>query len=207
MEDVFLTKEEWQRLADVPPEEKGRAFKKLFKWISFQIKHKGFDLDFGPFSFQMLGEDVVGRIATECMEALFCGEWHWNPNRELSSQLIQIAKSKMSHIVRTFYNPNTPKVLLESGLQTREDDEGNSDREKFELDVAAQWEFEANMRDMGYEMARNVVKDDPELLRYLDAMKELDNYYGIASLMEIPVNKVLNLERRLLKRLEKELKR
>ena len=207
MEDVFLTKEEWQRLADVPPEEKGRAFKKLFKWISFQIKHHGFDLDFGPFSFQMMGEDVVGRIATECMEALFCGEWHWNPNRELSSQLIQIAKSKMSHIVRTFYNPNTPKLILESGLQTREDDEGNSDREKFELDVAAQWEFEANMRDMGYEMARNVVKDDPELLRYLDAMKELNNYYGIASLMEIPVNKVLNLERRLLKRLEKELKR
>jgi hypothetical protein len=38
-------------------------------------------------------------------------------------------------------------------------------------------------------------------------MKELDNYYGIASLMEIPVNKVLKLERRLLKRLEKELKR
>jgi hypothetical protein len=38
-------------------------------------------------------------------------------------------------------------------------------------------------------------------------MKELDNYYGIASLMELPVNKVLNLERRLLKRLEKELKR
>ena len=207
MEDVFLTKEEWQRLADVPPEEKGRAFKKLFKWISFQIKHNGFDLDFGPFSYRMMGEDVVGRIATECMEALFCGEWHWNPNRELSSQLIQIAKSKMSHIVRTFYNPNTPKLILESGLQTREDDEGNSDREKFELDVAAQWEFEANMRDMGYEMARNVVKDDPELLRYLDAMKELDNYYGIASLMEIPVNKVLKLERRLLKRLEKELKR
>ena len=154
-----------------------------------------------------MGEDVVGRIATECMEALFCGEWHWNPNRELSSQLIQIAKSKMSHIVRTFYNPNTPKLILESRLQTREDDEGNSDREKFELDVAAQWEFEANMRDMGYEMARNVVKDDPELLRYLDAMKELDNYYGIASLMEIPVNKVLKLESRLLKRLEKELKR
>ena len=152
-----------------------------------------------------MGDDVVGRLGRECIEALFCGEWHWKPNRELSSQLIQIAKSKMSHIIRDFYNPNTPKVLLESGLQTREDDE--SDREKFELDVAAQWEFEANMRDMGYEMARNVVKDDPELLRYLDAMKELDNYYGIASLMELPVNKVLNLERRLLKRLEKELKR
>ena len=200
-----LTKEEWQRLAAVPPKERERAFKKLFKWIGFQIKHCGFDQDFGPFSYRMMGDDVVGRLGRECIEALFCGEWHWKPNRELSSQLIQIAKSKMSHIIRDFYNPNTPKVLLESGLQTREDDE--SDREKFELDVAAQWEFEANMRDMGYEMARNVVKDDPELLRYLDAMKELDNYYGIASLMELPVNKVLNLERRLLKRLEKEFKR
>ena len=59
-----------------------------------EIIHRGFDLEYGPFSYAAMGGDAVSVICNECLEALFCGEWHWKPKRELSSMLIQIAKSK-----------------------------------------------------------------------------------------------------------------
>lgn len=49
--------------------------------------------------------------------------------------------------------------------------------------LAEQWKFEANIREMGYEIARKAVKGHPDLEAYLDAMYKLDNYYGIASLL------------------------
>ena len=39
MKEVVLTKEEWQRLAAVTPEERERAMKKLQRWIHWQIIH------------------------------------------------------------------------------------------------------------------------------------------------------------------------
>lgn len=95
MKDVVLTKEEWRRLAAVTPEERERAMKKLQRWIHWQIIHCGFSRECGPFSRGAMGGDAVDVIGEECIEALFCGEWHWKPTRELSSMLIQIAKSKM----------------------------------------------------------------------------------------------------------------
>lgn len=59
------------------------------------------------------------------------------------------------------------------------------------------------MRDMGYDIARSVAVNEPELLAYLDAMYRDDTYYGIASLMGIDVKKVMRLEKRLLSLLEK----
>ena len=135
--------------------------------------------------------DVIGE---ECIEALFCGEWHWKPTRELSSMLIQIAKSKMGHIVEDFYERGQPEITLTS-------DQGF--RQQVEMDIAEQWKFEANMRDMGYDIARSVAANEPELLAYLDAMYRDDTYYGIASLMGIDVRKVMRLEKRLLSLLEK----
>ena len=108
--------------------------------------------------------------------------------------LIQIAKSKMGHIVEDFYEQGQPEVTLTS-------DQGF--RQQVEMDIAEQWKFEANMRDMGYDIARSVAANEPELLAYLDAMYRDDTYYGIASLMGIDVRKVMRLEKRLLSLLEK----
>ena len=194
MNKIVLSMEEWQRLADVTPQERERALKKLQRWIHYEIIHRGFNLEYGPFSRAAIGGDAVDVISEDCMEALFCGEWHWKPTRELSSQLIQIAKSKMGHIIEDFYELDQPEHTLLSDQEFREE---------VEMNLAAQWKFEANMRDMGYEIARKAVSDDPELMAYLDAMFKLDNYYGIASLMGIDVKDVLKLEKRLLSRLAK----
>lgn len=189
MKKVELSIEEWQRLAAVTPKERERAFRQLKRWVHWQIIKRGFNLEIGPFSYGAMGGDAVEVICNECLEALFCGEWHWKKTRALDSMLIQIAKSKMGHIIEDYYERGQPEMTLTSD---------QSFREEVDMSIAAQWKFEANMREMGYEIARDVVKHDVELLAYLDAMFKDDNYYGIASLMGTDVKKVMKLEKRLL---------
>lgn len=194
MNQVQLTNEEWLRLASVTPQERGRALKKVARWVTWAIRAHGFDLEYGPFSYAAMGGDPVEVLTEECLEALYSGEWHWKPTRELSSQLIQIAKSKMSHIIERYYRDKQPKMRLLSE---------QSFREEVEMNLAAQWKFEANMREMGYEMARDIVRNNPELLAYLDAMYVDDTYQGIASLLQVDVATVKKLEKKLLNLLAK----
>ena len=189
MKKVILTVEEWQRLADVAPDERERALRQLRRWVSWQIIYRGFDKERGPFSRAAMGGDADDVICKECEEALFCGEWHWKPTRTLSSQLIQIAKGKMGNMIEEYYAHGQPEMTLTSE---------QSFREEMEMDLAAQWKLESNMRDWGYEIARERVKGYPELTAYLDAMFKDDNYYGIASLLGVDVKTVLKLEKKLL---------
>lgn len=192
--EIHLSKEEWQRLADVTPEERVTAFKQTRRWVSWQIIYRGFSLEYGPFSRAAMGGDADDVIANECIEALFCGEWHWKPTCTLTTQLINIAKSKMGHIIESYYDHGEPEYVLTSE---------QSFREEVDMNLAAQWKFEANMRDMGYEIARGIVKGHPELEAYLDAMFKDDNYYGIASLLGTDVDTVMKLEKKLLDLLAK----
>ena len=189
MGKIDLTLEEWQRLAAVTPKERDKALRKLQRWVTWQITYRGFNREYGPFSAAAMGGDAVEVISNDCLEALFCGEWHWKPTRELSSMLIQIAKSKMGHIIEDFYELGQPEMTLTSE---------QSFREQVDMDLAAQWKLEANMRDWGYEIARKAAKDHKELLAYLDAMFKDDTYVGIASLLGCDVKKVMKLERQLL---------
>ena len=184
MQKVILTVEEWERLAAVSPKERKKALRILERWVHYEIIHRGFDLEYGPFSFAAMGGDAVSVICNECLEALFCGEWHWKPKRELSSMLIQIAKSKMGHIIENYYERGEPEMKLTSE---------QSFREEVEMNIAAQWKFEANMREMGYEIARRAAMGHPMLLDYLDAMEQIDNYNGIASMLGIDVREVMKL--------------
>ena len=103
MQKIYLSVEEWARLAAVLPQERERAEKKLARWIHWAIYFHGFNMETGPFSRAAIGGDAVEVITDECLEALFCGEWHWKPNRSLSSMLINIAKSKMGHRIEDYY--------------------------------------------------------------------------------------------------------
>lgn len=191
MKEILLSKEEWQRLANVTSDEREKALKQLRRWVSWQITYRGFNKEHGPFSRAAMGGDADDMISTECMEALFCGEWHWKPTCKLSTQLIDIAKSKMGHIIEDYYELGQPEYTLTGDQSFLEEMEMN-------LALAEQWKFESTKREMGYDIARKAVKGRPELEAYLDAMYKLDNYYGIASLLGTDVNKVLKLEKKLL---------
>lgn len=191
MQKVYLSVEEWLRLAAVPPQERERAEKKLARWIHWAIYFHGFDMVNGPFSRAAIGGDAVEVITDECLEALFCGEWHWKPNRSLSSMLINIAKSKMGHRIEDYYEKGQPEFTLLSDY--------DEDRESIEMGLATQWKWETEMREKGYATARKAAADDPVLLAYLDAMEQEDNYLGIAIALGTDIETVLNLETKLLK--------
>lgn len=189
----FLSEEEWSRLAAVTPEEKEKALKKLARWITYEIVHRGFDLEFGPFSFAAMGGNAVEVISQECYEALFGGEWHWKPTRELSSMLIQIAKSKMGHIIRDWHAQGCPNVKHTSAM---------SYREQVEMDIARQWEAEANMRELGYDIARKALSGNPKMLAYIEAVHETNDYRAIAKHLKMTLKEVQELESELLAILE-----
>lgn len=189
----FLSEAEWSRLAAVTPEEKEKALKKLARWITYEIVHRGFDLEFGPFSFAAMGGNAVEVISQECYEALFGGEWHWKPTRELSSMLIQIAKSKMGHIIRDWHAQGCPNVKHTSAM---------SYREQVEMDIARQWEAEANMRELGYDIARKALSGNPKMLAYVEAVHETNDYRAIAKRLKMTLKEVQELESELLAILE-----
>ena len=196
MKEVNLTMEEWQRLAATTPLERERALRQLKRWLHHEIFHRGFNLDVGPFSRAAMGGDAVDVISEECLEALFCGEWHWKPTWQLRTMLINIAKSKMSHIIEKYYELGQLEFYLISDY--------DEDREAIEMGIAAQWKWEAEMRENGYEIARKEVAKYPELLAYLDAMFNDDSYIGIAVAMNTDVETVLRLEKKLLKLIAKQ---
>lgn len=193
MKNSILSEEEWSRLAAVTPEEKEKALKKLARWITYEIVHRGFDLEFGPFSFAAMGGNAVEVISQECYEALFGGEWHWKPTRELSSMLIQIAKSKMGHIIRDWHAQGCPNVKHTSAM---------SYREQVEMDIARQWEAEANMRELGYDIARKALSGNPKMLAYIEAVHETNDYRAIAKRLKMTLKEVQELESELLAILE-----
>lgn len=194
MKKIFISPEEWARLEAVTPQEKEKALKKLARWITYEIVHRGFDLDYGPFSFSVLGGNAVEVISQECYDALFTGEWHWKPTRELSSMLIEIAKSKMGHMIRDWYSQGHPDIRLTGQM---------SYREEVEMDVARQWEAEANMRELGYDIARSVVGGNAKMLAYLEALHDTNDYRAIAKRLKMTLREVMELESQLLSLLEK----
>ena len=194
MKKIFISPEEWARLEAVTPQEKEKALKKLARWITYEIVHRGFDLDYGPFSFSALGGNAVEVISQECYDALFTGEWHWKPTRELSSMLIEIAKSKMGHMIRDWHSQGHPDIRLTGQM---------SYREEVEMDVARQWEAEANMRELGYDIARSVVGGNAKMLAYLQALHDTNDYRAIAKRLKMTLREVMELESQLLSLLEK----
>ncbi len=196
MLNTLITKQEWQRLAAVNTEEREKAFRKLQRWVHYEIIHRGFNLKTGPFSRAAVGGDAVDMICNECLEAMFCGEWHWKPNRKLSSMLINIAKSKMGHMIEDYYHRGQPEFMLISDY--------DEDREAIEKGIAAQWKWESEVRDKGYELARKAVAKYPDLLAYLNALYADNTYVGIAKALNTDVSTVLNLEKKLLRLVAKE---
>ena len=188
-----ISEDEWARLEAVTLEQKEKALKKLARWITYEIIHRGFDLEYGPFSFSAMGGNAVEVISQECYDALFTGEWHWKPKRELSSMLIEIAKSKMGHMIRDWHAQGHPDIKLASEM---------SYREQVEMDIARQYEAEANMRELGYDIARKALGANPKMLAYVEAVYETNDYRAVAKKLKMTLKEVQELERQLLSILE-----
>lgn len=185
-----------ERLKSTPDSEKNEASKMTACWITDQLGVYGFDSENGPFSETEMDGDAVWVLCTACYLAIWNGEWRWPEERKLSTQMIQIAKSKMAHIVRDFTKRDKAKDNLLTSQMTY------TQIQQME-EAAGQWEMEVSLRDFGYEIAVAVVGNDALLLRYLEVLYEVNAYDLIADRMNLTPREVYSIERKLLKLLAK----
>ena len=184
------------RLLKTPASVKEHASSLAARWITDQLAAYGFDPFDGPFSEKEMKGDAIWIICTESYRAIYDGEWRWPENRKLSTQMIQIAKSKMAHIVRDFNKRDKAKDDLHTSQMTY------TQLMKME-EAAGQWEMESNMIDFAYEIAEKAVADHPLFLRFLKSLREYRCYDLMADDLGLSEREVLRIEKQLLKYLER----
>ena len=184
------------RLLKTPASVKEHASSLAARWITDQLAAYDLDPFDGPFSEKEMKGDAIWIICTESYRAIYDGEWRWPENRKLSTQMIQIAKSKMAHIVRDFNKRDKAKDDLHTSQMTY------TQLMKME-EAAGQWEMESNMIDFAYEIAEKAVADNPLFLRYLKSLREYKCYDLMAKDLGISEREVLRIEKQLLKYLER----
>ena len=184
------------RLLKTPASVKEHASSLAARWITDQLAAYDLDPFDGPFSEKEMKGDAIWIICTESYRAIYDGEWRWPENRKLSTQMIQIAKSKMAHIVRDFNKRDKAKDDLHTSQMTY------TQLMKME-EAAGQWEMESNMIDFAYEIAEKAVADHPLFLRYLKSLREYRCYDLMAEDLGLSEREVLRIEKQLLKYLER----
>ena len=70
------------------------------------------------------------------------------------------------------------------------------------MDIARQWEAEANMRELGYDIARKALSGNPKMLAYVEAVYETNEYRAVAKRLKMTLKEVQELESQLLALLE-----
>lgn len=104
-----------------------------------------------------------------------------------------IAKRKMGHIIRDWYAQGCPNKMLTGDMNYRE---------QVEMDIARQYEAEANMRELGYDIARKALDGNPKMLAYVEAVYETNDYRAVAKKLKMTLKEVQELESQLLALLE-----
>lgn len=142
----------------------------------------------GPFSEAVLGIPAVDFFSLLAFDVLFTKQWKLKPDFTLKSQMKKAADGLMSNH-KKHYDKN-PMPIMESFDDYRETLIDTLRDEDDSLEVT-------------YERAQAAVKDDKELLEFLDVMPQCNTYEEISSDLEIPMKEVYNRQRRLVRRLKK----
>lgn len=137
-----------------------------------------------------LDESVFGISAAEhfvfgAFDKLFTGEWEWSEHRAIHTQLVKIALSDISHHLRDWKKKEHVEVV------------------EFDERMADHLSDDEDFLDIVYDIAEEAADGDEDLLDYLKAMRRCNNYELIAEEMGIDIKYVYQLQRKLIRRLEK----
>lgn len=173
---------------DVSQKEELNALDVLGNWLTKKLKGK---TDSGPFSEVNLGDIPVKVIAKRTYIKWKSGKWKWKETLSLTTQLIRIARSEMSHIVRDWKAQGQPELIAASH---------DEDAQKALDLLAAEEEFDEELKSIAYEKAEKRLKDDSEMLRFLHLIRELNDRRAISKRMKISIVEVRLMEAELLKK-------
>lgn len=173
---------------DVSQKEELDALDVLGNWLTKKLKGK---TDSGPFSEANLGDIPVKVIAKRTYIKWKSGKWRWKETLSLTTQLIRIARSEMSHIVRDWKAQGQPELIAASH---------DEDAQKALDLLAAEEEFDEELKSIAYEKAEKRLKDDPEMLKLLHLIRELNDRRAISKRMKVSIVEVRQMEAELLKK-------
>ena len=137
-----------------------------------------------------LDESVFGVSAAEhfvfgAFDKLFNGEWEWSGHRAIHTQLVKIALSDICHHLRDWKKKDHLEIV------------------EFDERIADHLTDDEDFLDIVYEKAEGYAAGDEDLLKYLKAMRRCNNYELIAEEMDVEVRVVYQLQRKLIRRIEK----
>lgn len=186
MGNTNLQKKQARRPADVPQEELMTALIVLSKWLTKVLKGRTHN---GPLSEANLGDTPVVVISKLAYIKWASGSWKWKDSLSLQTQLIRIANSEIHHIIRDWKKQNEPEFLSAS----------QDENVQRELDLmVAEAEMDEELKAVAYEQAEMLLKDDPELLKFLHLVRELNDRRAISKRMKITIVEVRALETKMI---------
>jgi hypothetical protein len=181
MEHVKLKYYARPDLASDPEWEQALEVSAKYLAKKLQNKKQGGAFDDSVFG----GIPAEEHFAFNAFDKLYTGQCKWSEHRALHTQIIRIALSDISHHVRD-WTKNAPPEMVEI-------DERMADH------LADDEDF----MDIVYEMAEEAANGDQQLLDYLKEVREVNNYEAIAENMCLTITEVYQLQRKLIRRLQK----
>ena len=171
-----------RRPQDVPLDEIVEAMETSGKWVIRKLKGNP---KTGPFSETVLTERASKFFPKLAYQKWASGAWAWKDCLDLTTQFIRIIRSEMSHRLRDWKAQNEPEVM-------------SLDDENVMKDVnqalAEELEMEEEMKDLGYDIILEWVAEKPELLVYVNMVREVNNYRTISKKLRITMAEVRELE-------------
>jgi len=171
-----------ERLDSVSDVEWREAMECLSNYLTKKLAGKTVS---GAFSESVLGVSAVEYFSKLAFIRLYSGQWKWKESLGLKTQLIRIARSEMSHHLRNWLKSEGPQAV------------------RLDNSISESLLVEDDSLDVAYEIALSAAKDDPQLVAYINAVRDLNNYDDIAKELNISKKAVYALQRRLIRRLKK----
>lgn len=164
-------------------EDWSQALEVSAKYLAKKMQNK---MNGGAFDASVFGGvPAPEHFAFNAFDKLYSGQCKWSEHRALHTQIIRIALRDMSHHLRD-WDRNAPP-------ETVEIDERMADH------LADDEDF----MDIVYEIAEEAAAGDKHLLEYLKEVLEVNNFEVIADDMGLTITEVYQLQRKLVRRLEK----
>lgn len=210
------SKQKYKPLSDATPGELREAFKIASFWLTDELEDC---TEFGAFSEANLGEPAIEYFPKRAYLSLKDpnSKWHWKEGTKLSTLMINVIKSDMSHTLRDYHLDGDP--LLKANCEfEREgaDEDGFEDANEpeevdpevrmgnyqvlTEMEKLAELAQYQSLRDKGMRIARAAAKQsgDPKLVVYVELAFTLPDYRAISKKMRVTQTEVKEMEERLI---------
>ena len=157
------------------------ALEVTVKWIAKKLEGH---MNGGAFDESVFGMPAPEYFANQAFDKLYTGEWEWSPHRAVHTQMIRIALSDMHHHAESWKDEDHPEMV--------EIDERLADRLAEDKDFL----------DVMYDKVYGYAGKDDDLVEYVGAVREYNNYEVIAEVLHIERTKVYQRQRKLFRRIE-----